>query len=97
MPIYEVRLVAVGIRLPIGGREAVGFFRLLRVSATDPAGAEAKAVALLHLEWQSTGHAKLNQGVSPMIRVETTSTLPWWYGFLPSRRGYVFFEKESEA
>jgi hypothetical protein len=60
---YEVTVVASGICVPVDGKEAVGFFRPLRVPATDFADAEAKAVALVQTEWQSTGRAKLNQGV----------------------------------
>ena len=94
---FEVTVVARGIRLPMDGREAVGFFRLMRVPATDPVGAEAEAVARARAEWHSTDHAKLNQGTPPTFRVEKTSTLPWWSRFLPPRRGYVFFAKDSEG
>jgi hypothetical protein len=97
MPMFEVTVVASGIRLPMNGREAVGFFRMMKVSAVNPVGAETEAVSRARAEWYSTGHAKLNQGAPPTFRVEQTSTLPWWSRFLPRRRGYVFFEKDSEG
>jgi hypothetical protein len=94
---FEVTVVASGIRLPMDGREAVGFFRLMSVPAADPVGAEAEAVARVRAEWNSTGHAQLNLGALPIFRVERTSGLPWWSRFLSPRRGYVFFEKDSEG
>jgi hypothetical protein len=97
MPFYEVTVVGTGIRVPVEDREAVGFFRLIRVSAADPTDAEAKAVPRLHADWQSTVHAQLNQGVAPTVLVEKACTLPWWYRFLPARRGYIFFENDSEV
>ena len=97
MPMFEVTVVAKGIRPPMDGGEAVGIFRLMRVPAADPVGAEGDAIARARAEWHSTDHAKLNQGAPPIFRVEKTSTLPWWSRFLPPRRGYVFFENDSQG
>jgi hypothetical protein len=94
VPTYDVIVQGQGIRVPIGAAVAVGFFRVIRVSASDQRGAEQSALSRAKSDWDSSGNAKLNHGAAPMLTIDSIAELPWWRRFLQPKRGYIFFPEE---
>ena len=97
MPTFEVTVEAHDILLPVDERDAVGFFRLVRVVADDHVSAETQALALVCSEWEASPNARLNRGSAPRLSIDGVAPLPWWHRFLRARRGYIFFTKDEES
>jgi len=96
VPTFDVTVLGRGILLRVGNGDALGFFRLVRVTADDQSSAETKALALVRSEWEASPNARINRGSAPQLRVDSIGILPWWHRWLPARRGYIFFAKEDE-
>jgi len=96
VPTFELTVLGRGILLPVADENALGFFRLVRVTARDQRTAESKALELVRSEWDASPNSRLNRGAAPQLRIDGVATLPWWHRFLPARRGYVFYSKEDE-
>lgn len=74
---------------------AVGFLRLVQVSARNPLEAEVRAVQLVQSEWATSGHAGKNLGGAPYLTISNIGLLSWWHRFLGSPRGYIFFAEDG--
>ena len=96
MPLFEVTVKGRGIRLAVADGEAVGFFRLVRVSDNHRPGAEAQAMKRVATDWRQGTRATINRGDMPTLTIDQTVRLPWWRRFVPHRSGYVFFAKDEE-
>ena len=94
MPTYDVIVHGQGIEVPIGAAVAVGFFRVIRVSARDAGSAEQSALSRAKAEWDSSANAALNRGGAPRLAIDSVADLPWWRRFLAPKRGFVFFPTE---
>jgi hypothetical protein len=95
VPTYDVIVQGRGIRVPVGAAVAVGFFRVVRVSASDPHNAEQNALGLAKAHWDSSPSATLNRGDAPRFTIDSVAKLPWWRRFVQAKRGYVFFPEEQ--
>jgi hypothetical protein len=94
VPTYDVIVQGQGISVPVGDGVAVGFFRVVRVSASDPLNAEQSALGLARSDWDSSPSARLNRGDAPRLSIDSVAELPWWRRFFQPKRGYVFFPEE---
>ena len=83
---FEVTVEGTGTRVSIDDAEAVGFYRLLRVTAEDRASAGRRAMEIVRADWE-TGrrgpHSRINRGRTPDLRVDGIEVLPWWHRFIP--------------
>jgi hypothetical protein len=95
MPIYDVVVQGRGVKIPIGDKFGVGFFRVVRVSASDPLSAEKSAIDLAKAHWIASASAKINSGGVPTFDIDSVDQLPWWRRFVGAKSGYVFYPKEE--
>jgi hypothetical protein len=95
VPRYEITVQGRGIALPVEDAVAVGFLRLVQVSARDPLEAEVRAVQLVQSEWATSHYAFRNRGGTPYLTISNTGLLSWWHRFLGSPRGYIFFAEDG--
>ena len=95
VPTYDVVVQGRGIRVPIGAGVAVGFFRVVRVTAGDPRDATQRALNLAEAHWNASPSATLNRGDAPKFTVDSVAVLPWWRRFLQGKMGYTFYSKED--
>lgn len=95
MPRYEITVQGRGIALPVDDAVAVGFLRLVQVSARDPLEAEVRAVSLVESEWAASLYAFRNRGGRPYLTVSNVGLLSWWHRFLGSPKGYLFFAEDG--
>jgi hypothetical protein len=94
VPTYDVIVQGQGISVPVGDEVAVGFFRVVRVSASDPLNAEQSALGIARSDWDSSPSARLNRADAPRLSIDSVAELPWWRRFFQPKRGYVFFPEE---
>lgn len=95
VPTYDVIVQGRGIRVPVGEGIAVGFFRVVRVSAADPLDTEQSALGLARADWDSDPSARLNRGDPPRLTIDSIAKLPWWRRLFQRKRGYVFFPEDG--
>ena len=80
VPRYEVTVQGRGIAVPMQTSLAVGFLRLVHVSANDPVEAEKQAIGLVKSEWDSSDYASTDRGGPPHLTINTVGVLSWIYG-----------------
>ena len=95
VPSYEVTVQGRGIVVPIETSLAVGFLRIVQVSASDPVNAEVRAVELVGTEWSSSSYALDNRGGTPYLTIVRIGLLSWWHKFLGCPNGYMFFAEDG--
>jgi len=74
---------------------AVGFLRLVHVTANDPVEAEKQAIGLVKSEWDSSDYASTDRGGPPHLTINTVGVLSWWHRLLGFPKGYMFFSEDG--
>ena len=95
VPRYEVTVQGRGIVVPVEGSLAVGFFRLIQVTARDPVEAQERAIECARSDWHSGAHASSNRSGMLYLTIETIGLLSWWHRFLGAPKGYIFFSEDG--
>ena len=95
VPRYEITVQGRGIAVPIAASVAVGFLRIVQVSARDPVAAEVSAVELVRSEWISSAYAFRDRSGPPNLTIARIGLLSWWHRILGAPRGYLFFSAEG--
>jgi len=95
VPRYEVTVQGRGIALPIDTSLAVGFLRIVRVSAGNPVEAEVRAVELVRSEWAGSDYASANRSDPPHLTITAIGVLSWWARVLGAPKGYIFFSEDG--
>ena len=95
VPTYDVVVQGRGLSVPVGAGVAVGFFRVVRVTANDPHDASQRALRLAQAHWNASPNVTLNRGDAPKFTVDSVAALPWWRRFLGGKMGYAFYSNED--
>lgn len=95
MPRYEVTVQGRGIAIRIEGSVAVGFLRIVQVSATDPVDAQEQAVEIVKSEWELGPRARSNRGALPYLTIDAIGILSWRQRLLGAPKGYIFFAEDG--
>jgi len=95
VPRYEVTVQGRGIVVPIDTSLAIGFLRIVHISASDPVEAEVRAVELVGSEWSSSAYAFKNRSGTPHLTITRIGLLSWWHRFLGAPGGYMFFAEDG--
>jgi hypothetical protein len=95
VPRYEVTVQGRGIAVPVEGSLAVGFLRLIQVTARDPVEARERAIERARSEWHSGAHASANRSGMLYLTIDTIGLLSWWHRFLGAPKGYIFFSEDG--
>jgi hypothetical protein len=95
VPRYEITVQGQGIAVPIDTSVAVGFLRIVQVSASDPVAAEICAVELVSSEWSSSAYVLRDRSGPPYLTIARIGLLSWWHRMLGAPRGYLFFSAEG--
>jgi hypothetical protein len=95
VPTYDVVVQGRGISVPVGAGVGVGFFRVVRVTASDSHDASQRALRLAEAHWNASPNANLNRGDAPKFAVDSVAALPWWRCFLRGKMGYTFYSKDD--
>lgn len=95
MPRYEVTVQGRGILLHLPSETAVGFLRIVHVSARSPPEAQRKALLLVRQQWELSDHAAANLGAAPYLAIDTVGVLSLWHRLLGFPRGYIFFSADG--
>lgn len=95
VPRYEVTVQGQGIAMPVDASIAVGFLRLVAVTAPDPVEAENRAIERVKSDWNSGAYALTNRGGPPYLTINNIGVLSWWHRFLGAPKGYIFFSADG--
>ena len=95
VPRYEITVQGQGIAVPVQAACAVGFFRLIQLSARDPVEAQERAVARVKSDWNCGPYALTNRGGPPHLTVTCIGILSWWHRLLGAPQGYIFFSEDG--
>jgi hypothetical protein len=95
VPRYEVTVQGQGIAVPIDTSLAIGFLRIVQVSAGDSVEAEIRAVELVRSEWASSAYAFRDRSGPPYLTINRIGLLSWWHRVLGAPRGYIFFSEDG--
>jgi hypothetical protein len=95
VPRYEITVQGQGIAVPIDSSVAVGFLRIVQVSARDPVAAEICAVDLVRSEWTSSAYAFRDRSGPPYLTIARIGLLSWWHRILGAPKEYLFFSAEG--
>jgi hypothetical protein len=81
--------------VPVQGSLAVGFFRLIQVTARDPVEAQERAIDIVRSEWHSGPNSSVNRSGMLCLTIDTIGLLSWWHRFLGAPKGYMFFSEDE--
>ena len=81
--------------MPIDTAVAVGFLRIVQVSARDPVAAEICAVDLVRSEWTSSAYTFRDRSGPPYLTIARIGLLSWWHRILGAPKEYLFFSAEG--
>jgi hypothetical protein len=81
--------------VPIDTSLAIGFLRIVQVSARHPVEAEIRAVELVRSEWASSAYASSNRSGAPYLTINRIGMLSWWHRVLGAPKGYIFFSEDG--
>jgi len=95
VPRYEVTVQGQGIAVPIATSLAIGFLRVVQVSARDRVAAEIRAVELVRSEWASSPYASSDRSGPPYLTINRIGLLSWWHRLLGAPKGYIFFSEDG--
>ena len=98
MPYFEVMLSGKGISLPIAGAAdaAIGFYVSRIVRAPTEIRAQDLAKNIVSTEWCGKRFAS-NQGVPPVLAVESVSRISLLSGLTRRQPGYSFYNNVGAA
>jgi hypothetical protein len=92
---FEVTVQGQGIAVPIDTALAIGFLRIVQLSARDPVEAEIRAVERVKSEWASSIYALSDRSGPPYLTINRIGTLSWWHRVLGAPKGYLFFSADG--
>jgi hypothetical protein len=95
MPRYEVTVQGRGIVVPVQAALAVGFLRIVQVTAGNPVAAQERALDQVRSEWHRGSCASANRSGMLYLTVDTIGLLSWWHRLLGAPEGYMFFSAEG--
>jgi hypothetical protein len=95
VPRYEITVQGQGIVVPIDTSLAVGFLRLVHVTALEPLEAEKRAVERVKSDWNCGPYALRNRGGPPYLTINNIGVLSWWHRVLGAPKGYIFFAEDG--
>jgi len=81
--------------MPMDTSLAIGFLRIVQLSAGDPVEAEIRAVELVRSEWVRSTYACRDRGGPPYLTINRIGLLSWWHRLLGAPGGYIFFSEDG--